>query len=443
MDNSKEQHNIQCYNCKSSNCKIIHKGTRDNSNIDVLCCKECGLVFLSDNTHISENFYEEGGMLAGKINLENWIRNTEPDDKRRFSMLENSIKDKVITDFGCGNAGFLNLAKNFAKKVYGVELQKDFVSYFKDCGLDIFQNIYEIPEKSDVITMFHVLEHIKDPVSALIWFFAAVIMVIVATYLLFIAGSVAVCRILQRKKKYYYKTNHFVSVSSMVYRMKRNGAGLASICILCTMVLVMASATVCLYVGTEDSLRARYPRNINLDTRVSDPALLDSEKIIAVRSLSAKTASANGQEPTNILDYRVAGFPGYVQDGRIETNDSILNSFQLFAYSQVWQIFIVPLDDYNRLMGQNETLAPGEALLFTTKMEKYTKDTIAIGDQAPFKVKKIVSDFLAKDGRFALVPMQKVLAESKVALEMGDFLKLLPNRHQTDGFFAAVLERKQ
>lgn len=167
MDNSKEQHNIQCYNCKSSNCKIIHKGTRDNSNIDVLCCKECGLVFLSDNTHISENFYEEGGMLAGKINLENWIRNTEPDDKRRFSMLENSIKDKVITDFGCGNAGFLNLAKNFAKKVYGVELQKDFVSYFKDCGLDIFQNIYEIPEKSDVITMFHVLEHIKDPVSAL------------------------------------------------------------------------------------------------------------------------------------------------------------------------------------------------------------------------------------------------------------------------------------
>ena len=56
---------------------------------------------------------------------------------------------------------------------------------------------------------------------------------------------------------------------------------------------------------------------------------------------------------------------------------------------------------------------------------------------------KIVSDFLAKDGRFALVPMQKVLEESKVDLEMGDFLKLLPNRHQTDGFFAAVIERKE
>ena len=79
-------------------------------------------------------------------------------------------------------------------------------------------------------------------------------MVIVSTYLIFVSGSVAICRVLQKNKKYYYKTNHFVSVSSMVYRMKRNGAGLASICILYTMVLVMLSTTVCLYLGTEDSL---------------------------------------------------------------------------------------------------------------------------------------------------------------------------------------------
>lgn len=112
---------------------------------------------------------------------------------------------------------------------------------------------------------------IEDPVAALIWFFVAVVMVIVATYLLFVAGSVAICRILQKNKKYYYKTNHFVSVSSMVYRMKRNGAGLASICILCTIVLVMLSSTVCLYSGTEDSLRSRYPRNINLNTDDQQP----------------------------------------------------------------------------------------------------------------------------------------------------------------------------
>ncbi len=82
---------------------------------------------------------------------------------------------------------------------------------------------------------------IQDPVEALAWFFVAVILVIIATYMLFIAGSVAICKLLQWCKGYYYKTNHFISVSSMLYRMKRNGAGLASICILCTMVLVTVS----------------------------------------------------------------------------------------------------------------------------------------------------------------------------------------------------------
>lgn len=89
---------------------------------------------------------------------------------------------------------------------------------------------------------------IKEPLAAFLWFFAAVIMVIIATYLLFISGSVTLCRGLQRNKKYYYRPQHFVSVASMTYRMKRNGAGLASVCILATMVLVMISSTTCLYV---------------------------------------------------------------------------------------------------------------------------------------------------------------------------------------------------
>ena len=140
-------------------------------------------------------------------------------------------------------------------------------------------------------------------------------MVIIATYMLFISGSVALCRMLQKKKKYYYKTNHFVSVSSMVYRMKRNGAGLASICILCTMVLVMVSTTVCLYMGAEDSLRATYPRNINLDTKVSSLEMLEEENspdMTAVKNLAQETVEQNGQIEQNILDYRVAAFAGYV-----------------------------------------------------------------------------------------------------------------------------------
>ncbi|MBO7336610.1 MAG: ABC transporter permease, partial [Lachnospiraceae bacterium] len=92
---------------------------------------------------------------------------------------------------------------------------------------------------------------IETPLAALSVFFSAVLMVIVATYLLFIAGSVTLCRVLQKRKKYYYRSDHFVSVSSMAFRMKRNGAGLASICILATMVLVMLSSTSSLYIGGE------------------------------------------------------------------------------------------------------------------------------------------------------------------------------------------------
>ena len=113
---------------------------------------------------------------------------------------------------------------------------------------------------------------IQEPLQAMLLFFAAVILVILATYLLFIAGSVALCKALQKNRNYYYQPRHFVSVSSMAYRMKRNGAGLASICILATMVLVMLSSSACLYFGAEDSLNATYPTEFDVTVSVSDPA---------------------------------------------------------------------------------------------------------------------------------------------------------------------------
>ena len=233
---------------------------------------------------------------------------------------------------------------------------------------------------------------IENPVQTLVWFFVAVIMVIIASYLLFVAGSVVICKLLQKKKGYYYKTNHFVSVSSMAYRMKRNGAGLASICILCTMVLVMISSTVCLYIGAEDSMRTRYPRNINLDITFKSLEDMDGEKPNAVRQIVEKTAAENGESLQNVLDYRVAGFAAYMKNGVIETNSSHLENFQLDYYSDVWQIFIVPVSDYNRLMGENETLSEGETLIYTTKSD-YPFDTISLGDRIPLKVKKTVSNF--------------------------------------------------
>ena len=265
------------------------------------------------------------------------------------------------------------------------------------------ENVGEKPPKANWIlalmgaiilaAAYYLAVTIESPVETLLWFFVAVIMVIIATYMLFVAGSVVICKVLQKKKGYYYKTSHFVSVSSMVYRMKRNGAGLASICILCTMVLVMLSSTVCLYIGTEDSIRSRYPRNINLDVTVEDLNDMDSKKMDTIRTLSEKVVSENGQSTNNILDYQVAAFAGYMKNGIIETDSSHLVDFQLDYYSDVWQVFLVPLSDYNRLMGEDETLNPDEVLIYTTKSTEYQYNTIAFGDREPLKVKKVVPTF--------------------------------------------------
>lgn len=232
---------------------------------------------------------------------------------------------------------------------------------------------------------------IKNPISAIAWFFVAVLLVIGGTYLLFIAGSVALCRLLQKNRRYYYKTSHFVSVSSMVYRMKRNGAGLASICILCTMVLVMLSSTVCLYGGMEDSLRSRYPRNIVTDNRADSYGELREENYIPVREAIDEVLEAHGQTAAhNILDYSYVDLVGILHDGIVEAS-SDTNTFNGDAYQDTWEIFVVSLADYNRLMGAQETLEPGQILMYTTKMW-FRQDSLQIaGTDQEWQVKTVNS----------------------------------------------------
>lgn len=233
---------------------------------------------------------------------------------------------------------------------------------------------------------------IQDPVSALVWFFVAVLMVIAATYLLFIAGSVVLCKLLQKRKKYYYKPNHFVSVSSMVYRMKRNGAGLASICILCTMVLVMLSSTVCLYVGKEENLRTRYPRNIMVNAVVEDPAFLHSDAQMQLCEKLEQTAREKGQQPENILNYAYVSFGACVKDSVIDT-DLFYADASMSDFEDLWQIFVFSIEDYNRIMNLQQTLSDGQVLMYTTKQE-YTQSTVTIGDMAPLTVQQAAEGFI-------------------------------------------------
>lgn len=102
----------------------------------------------------------------------------------------------------------------------------------------------------------------ENPLNVLTLFFVAVLLVIIGTFALFTAGSIALLKLLRNNKKFYYNKRHFMAVSGMLYRMKQNAAGLASICILSTMVLVVISTTVSMYVGIQDELMARYPNDV-------------------------------------------------------------------------------------------------------------------------------------------------------------------------------------
>ena len=104
----------------------------------------------------------------------------------------------------------------------------------------------------------------KNPLEALSMFFLAVILVIIGTYCLFTAGSIAVLKLLRKNKNYYYKSKHFISVSGMIYRMKQNAVGLSNICILSTMVLVMISTTFSIYTGMDRLLYRWYPKQISI-----------------------------------------------------------------------------------------------------------------------------------------------------------------------------------
>ena len=228
---------------------------------------------------------------------------------------------------------------------------------------------------------------IEEPLTALLTFFVAVVLVILGTYLLFVAGSVALCRLLQKRKNYYYKTSHFVSVSSMAYRMKKNGTGLASICILSTMVLVMVSSTACLFFGTESALRHRFPREM-----VFKIYSVEESRISQVKEAAAQVVASHGLLEENVIDYHFLGIGAFLKDDEAILDMERLEDFSFGGYENVTELYFIPLQDYNRLMGENRTLASGEALIHCER-RSYAYDTITVEGCAPIRVKEQLDDF--------------------------------------------------
>lgn len=252
------------------------------------------------------------------------------------------------------------------------------------------ENVGEKPPKANWIlallgavllaTAYYLAVAVIDPMSAMVMFFFAVILVIIATYFLFIAGSVALCRLLQKKKNYYYKTRHFVSLSSMVYRMKRNGAGLASICILSTMVLVTVSTTVCLWAQTEDSVSKRYPHDIMMEFTSSDYSETEVYKEIVDRTLAEY-----GETAENVEDYHYYSTAGYQFKDQVTLRWDHLASAGVGEVESIRALYFITLDEYNRISGDSREMSDGELLLYPYKTD-FEYDTVTIEDCGTWNV---------------------------------------------------------
>ena len=262
------------------------------------------------------------------------------------------------------------------------------------------ENVGEKPPKANWILAiigaallagaYYLAVAVIDPLSAMLMFFVAVVMVIIATYLLFISGSVALCKLLQKNKKYYYRTKHFVSLSSMIYRMKRNGAGLASICILSTMVLVTLSSTVCLYAQTEDGIQKRYPHDIMMELTSDDYTETEPYKEIV-----SEVLSEYGENAENVEDFHMYSTAGFQYEDEFRLSMAGYSETGAGDIESIRSVYMISLEDYNRLTGESREMTDDELLLYPFKSD-YDYDRISIAgfgtwnvellEQQPFPV---------------------------------------------------------
>lgn len=187
----------------------------------------------------------------------------------------------------------------------------------------------------------------QDIIRAVNMFFVAVVLVIGGTYELFMTVSIVFLKLLKRNKKYYYKTSHFISVSGMLYRMKRNAVGLANICVLSTMVLVMVSTTVCLYAGVEDSLDREHKKEVKL-TIYFDSVPDDETRNNVIEQLEA---AAKGQDRTltDMSEYIEVVHTTHNKENEVEIYD---NDDPTYDYTEMGLLYAMTKDDYEKYTGQ-------------------------------------------------------------------------------------------
>ena len=228
------------------------------------------------------------------------------------------------------------------------------------------------------------------PLQAIMLFFVAVVLVIIGTYLLFTASSIALLKRLRNKPNYYYKTRHFIPVSGMIYRMKQNAVGLANICILATMVLVMVSGTVCLYLGTDDALKTAYPTDIVVETGAPVGNARES-----IKTAIAKAVTQNGLEMTNISDFCYLDFVATRQGSDFGDDLTSYVNPSDNAY-----VFFLSASEYKRFSGEEAVLGSNEVLAFA-KGSKITESFTIFGKD--YKITRWLESFPAVSQKASVV----------------------------------------
>ena len=234
--------------------------------------------------------------------------------------------------------------------------------------------------------------NVDNPVYAINMFFIAVILVMIGTYNLFLWGSIFILKMLKRNKKIYYKTNNFISISTMIYRMKKNAVGLANICILSTAVIIILSSTLSLYVGSESYFNKRYSSDIEVYARETNLETVKKIDEIIDKADVDKSSIFNYKYQNNM----------YIREGNRFNNQNKETSNLSIDNGSI--IVKIPLSDYNKFENKNITLNKNEALIFSDGEKFPYKDIEINGEKYDVKPLENAGKFYDKDLEIDIVP---------------------------------------
>ena len=236
---------------------------------------------------------------------------------------------------------------------------------------------------------YYIALTVEKPVAAILNFFIAVLMVVLATYLLFNAGTITLLQFLKKRKKYYYKTQNFISVSNLISRMRKNAAGLATISILSTMLLVTLVGSINIYVGGKDYLTTLYPKDYNIMVTSAK-----TDKNAAILQAVKEVAREKGLTDARYEDYSYQ----FSMISKINGNQlTIAETTEGLSVEETQKMIapflVISRQEYEKMTGKKVDLADNEALLYAKNLRINQKQALTINGKSWNIKEHLTTDF--------------------------------------------------